>query len=220
MFVSGAGCSRVRRGAGCAQLWMIWMYVIAYSAWLIWQYHRQAAKCSGNMPIRLCYHSFNAWHACRMTWHHMSPWMSSYSSDTRHVPSASALQWYHHCCPIYIHMQPSNRSDPTIWSLSCTLKQPAHRQSKSTSWDWYACAWDSEGRFRNGLGSIQKRLVKARLRATKSFSETPSWSAVASSGWRGACEVWTRFRPRRGLVEVLITSPLAHATHGALFGRG
>ena len=23
MFVSGAGCSRVRRGAGCAQLWMI-----------------------------------------------------------------------------------------------------------------------------------------------------------------------------------------------------
>ena len=23
MFVSGAGCSRVRRGAGCVQLWMI-----------------------------------------------------------------------------------------------------------------------------------------------------------------------------------------------------
>ena len=23
MFVSGAGCSQVRRGAGCAQLWMI-----------------------------------------------------------------------------------------------------------------------------------------------------------------------------------------------------
>ena len=55
--------------------------------------------------------------------------------------------------------------------------------------------------------SALSTFVKARLRATKSFSETPSWSAVASSGWRGACEVWIRFRPEGWWKFKLLFSP-------------
>ena len=67
---------------------------------------------------------------------------------------------------------------------------------------------DPEGRFRNGLGSIRKRPIKARLGAAKSVSKTSSWSAVASerevvgvAKW--SCDISQKFYKRQLLINLL-----------------
>ena len=62
-------------------------------------------------------------------WHLISFWLSR-----QYMPSASALQWNHHCCTLLTKTQSSNRFEATMISLSCHgCRHIAHRNQNSGS---------------------------------------------------------------------------------------